>query len=443
MPDNVYVKPATEANRVKVATDEVGSQDSAVHYPIYKIASGGDGEASLISEANPLPILAGKGDLTTDAWGIQKTSSPQSIFHGLWTFDIPQSMWFMYENGTQVYTSTNIVSNGGVAQLTTDVTNAVLLLESRECPRYQPNRGHLFSCAGWFPNKTNDGIRDFGLFTTENGAFFRLKPDGLLYAVIRRGGSEVYEQVIDTSGLTNFDVEKSNIYDIQFQWRAAGNYLFYIGNPGTGTSQLVHTINYLGTLTSASIENPALPVAAKATRTTENVVMNLSCADITSENGRTDTEQYISAYAEAVSVGTDTPVIVLRSPLQINSETNTRTVSLARISFTCTKKAVFKFWTTRAASDITGATYKPVGSGSYLETDSTDMDATAVRATAATIANMRFITAIPVEAATRIPVDNPYRGRIEFPIVRGDYLVITCTAASAAADVVMECGEQI
>ena len=118
-------------------------------------------------------------------------------------------------------------------------------------------------------------------------------------------------------------------------------------------------------------------------------------------------------------------------------------MSLARISVTCDKKATFKVWMTRDATQITGATYKPVNAGSYVESDSTDMDATAVRATSVTTSNMRFITAVPVEAGVAREIDNPYRDKIEFPIVRGDYLVITCTANTALADVVVEWGEQL
>lgn len=38
MGNNVFVRPATELNRVQVATKEVGSQDQAVHYPLYIMA---------------------------------------------------------------------------------------------------------------------------------------------------------------------------------------------------------------------------------------------------------------------------------------------------------------------------------------------------------------------------------------------------------------------
>ena len=399
----------------------------------------------IVTEFYPLPVTIGLGELTRDAWGVQKTSTPVSIFHGMWTYDIPSSMWFMYENGTQVYASTDVISTGGVAQLLTTASNTVLLLESRHCPRYQPNRGHLFSTAGWFPDKTADGVRDFGLFSDENGVFFRLKADGLLYAVLRRAGVEVLEEEIDTSVIPNFDVEKSNIYDIQFQWRSAGNYKFYIGDPATGTSTLVHSFDLLGTLTSASIENPAQPIAYKATRTTENVQMNIGCADVTSENGEMfDRQQYYSTYAENVAVnGTDAPVIVIYNPLQINSETNTRSLMLARITVLCSKKSTFKVWVTRTASNITGATLQTINAGSYVQCDSPDMNPSAVRATSVTTSGMRFVRSMNVEAAALNSVDNPDSNRIDFLMVRGDYIVITCTAATATAEVNVEWGEYI
>ena len=192
----------------------------------------------IITDDLGLLVKVGAGDLTLDAWGVNKVSMPISLFHGLWTFDIPQSQWFMYENGTQVYSSTNIVSTGGIAELTADATKTSVMMESRECPRYQPNRGHLFSFAGWMPDKTNDGIREWGVATTENGVFFRLKADGLLYAVLLRNSVETHEELIDTSVLTGFDVEKNNIYDIQYQWRSAGNYKFFIGDPSKGQVHL-------------------------------------------------------------------------------------------------------------------------------------------------------------------------------------------------------------
>ena len=375
--------------------------------------------------------------INTDAWGNQIVSLPHSLFHGMFSFDVPQTKWMMYENGTQTYTSTDITSSGGAGKILTTATNHTLVVESRTCPRYQPNRGHRFSTALWCPSKTADGIREWGLGTDENRALFRLKPDGKLYAVLRSNNIQTYEAEIDTSGIAGFDVEKGNVYDIQFQWRGVGNYYFYIN------LQLVHTVANLGTLTALSIKNPAMPVRFAAQRVTEDVAIYIGCADITTENGSGEQLEYGSAYAANVAVTTDTPVIVLHQPMTIAGATNTRDLTLARISFTCSKKAVFKVWMTRTSSDITGATYVATNYGSYVECDSPDMHATAVRATAATIANMRLITAVPVEASVPREVTNPWPSEIVFPLVRGDYLVITCTAATATADVVIEFGEHI
>ena len=49
MADNILVEPGKK-NAVNVATDEVDS----VHYPIYKMATGADGEAELVDSDNPL-----------------------------------------------------------------------------------------------------------------------------------------------------------------------------------------------------------------------------------------------------------------------------------------------------------------------------------------------------------------------------------------------------
>jgi len=379
----------------------------------------------------------GYGELTADAWGVQKVSLPFSRFHGMFTFDVPPTKWMMYENAVQVYTSTVITSTGGAGRLRTSAAISSVLIESRTCPRYQPNRGHLLSTAAWMPDKLADGVRELGLGNAQNSVVFRLKSDGLLYAVLISNSVQTYEQVIDTSRVPGFNVEKGNIYDIQFQWRGVGNYFFYINNVK------VHTVANLGTLTSLSIQNPAMPARIFAQRTTEDVEINVGCVDISSENGSYEQLEYGSAYATAVPVTSDSPVIIVRQPLLIGTEVNTRDLTLARISFTCSKKGTFKVWSTRDPSLITGATFKTVNQGSYVETDSPDMNPSAVRATAVTLTGMRFITAVPVQALVPREVNNPWPDEIKFPIVRGDYIVVTCTAATAEADVVIEWGEHI
>lgn len=404
---------------------------------------------SYINTTNPLAVSLsnqglGAGELKFDAWGIQKVSLPHSLFHGLWTFDIPSTMWFTYTNGTQVYgtAGTSFVNSvNSQAVIMNQTTSTCSRMESRECPRYQPNRGHLFSTALWCPNPTI-GTREWGLQTNENGIFFRLK-DGNLYAVRKSGGVQKEESLIDTSNLIGFDVSKGNIYDIQYQWRGVGNYNFYIGCPEDGVSKRVHQMKLLGTLTELSMENPALPIRFCSMGTSTDTSIHVGCADISTENGIDDFEIFRSAYSEAVAVTTNTPVIIIHSPLLFKGQTNTRSATLARISVNCSKKATFKVWGTRNSANITGATFKDLPGGSCLQSDSTDMDATAVRATSVTTTSLDFITSIPVEAASPRALDNPYKGVMDLRIVRGDYIIITCTSPTAVAECVVEWGEQI
>lgn len=376
------------------------------------------------------------GQLTADAWGIPKVSLPHSIFHGLFTFDIPPSQWFTYHGATQVYTTANIISSGGAAIVQANAAQPSVTLESRATPRYQPNRGHLYSTALWMPLPAADAVRDFGLSTVENGVYFRLTKLGL-YAVLFSGGVETRVELVDTSKVPGFDIAKGNVYDIQYQWRGVGNYKFFINLVE------VHAFANLGTLTNLSLEDPALPAIFRAARITEDAVIHIGCVDITSENGGDDRLQYASIYADVALNGTNQPLVVTRNPLQINGKTNTRMTELSRITLTCDKKATFKVWSTRSPSAIVGATLATLGGGSFVQTDSPESVTGAVRATSVNTALLQLITVIPVQANISRSTDNPFQGRIDFPLVRGDYLVITADVVSGNCDAVVEWGEAI
>lgn len=387
-------------------------------------------------------IIAGVGDLITDAYGVQKVSLPTSLFNGLFVFDIPPA-WFKYENGSLVGASTAITSVNSQASIVADAVITTAKLESRECFKYRANRGHLVSMSITCPSKTAGGIREWGACTNENGVFFRLKADGLLYAVLRRNSVEVLEEEIDTSVLTSFDIEKNNLYDIQFQWRGAGNYKFFISNPATGQSKLVHTFSLIGTLTTSSIYNPALPACFKSTYTTQTVTLIVGCVDITSENGNTQKEQYYPAAANNVATAiTGTPILCIHVPDQIGGQTNTRSVNFLRVSVFCDKKATFNIYAARNPAAITGATFVAMGGGTYVETDSPDISAGAVRATAYNTALMvnRYTASTAAGIRNLIELPGKYEGKLA--LVRGDYLVITCSATAGTADVLFEFGEE-
>lgn len=436
MSDNIRVFGSQKSGSVSVATDEIGG----THYPIYKMSFGVDGAVTQVSASDPLPVelpddplpvRLGFGELNNDAWGHPKFTQPVSLFHGMWTFDIPASMWLIYEDGAEVAnaSSTGCTSVSGAANLDTTGGLTSVEMSSRRHPRYQPNRGHLFSTALICPDATADGVRDWGLFTPDNGVFFRLKADGKLYAVIRSGGSETHEEEIDTSSVAGYDVTKGHVYDIQFQWRGVGNYKFYID------LVLVHTFSFLGTLTELSVQNPALSAGFLCTKTTEDVSMVVGCADITSEGGSVDRLQYFSAEHER-STGTTNqiPLISIMSPATIGGEHNTRDLRLVRVSGGAGAKVTFRLYTTRDATALTGASFGAV-SGTQTLVDTT--------ATAITTAKCTLVMTFRVPANGMESISNPDPDRIDFVIVHGGYLILTVDGANTNVDGTIEIGEEI
>ena len=402
------------------------------------IASVTPGLAALAS-GGTTPVSMGVGDLTVDVWGTPKISIAHSLFHGMFTFDVPPSMWFIEEDGVEVLNADSVgatSANGALVVNTAGLTSVTV--NSKRHPRYQPNRGHLWSSALILPGKLLNGVRDFGLFGENNGVFFRLKSDGNLYAVLRSGGVETHEELItipDT--FVGFDVEKGNIYDIRFQWRAVGDYFWYIGNPATGASELVHRIYNLGTLTALSMENPSLMLAFKATNTTEDVTMLVGCADVSSENGSSTSEQYGEASAEVAGISVGDGVLAVRNPLLApNGEMNTRDLRLARIIIGADKKSVFKVYQTRDATAVVGGTWLAAKTGSFVESNST--------ITSVDVAKMEPFTTFRIAAGAQRERENPSQLTIDFFGIHGDYLVIVCTEGSSVlVDAAIEYGEEI
>ncbi len=386
-----------------------------------------------VSAFNPLPIASGAGDLTLDAWGTPKFVQPFSLFHSVWTFDVSPKLWLFYENGIEVVTSTRITSYNSMLSVASGATlNNSSRAVSKRNPRYQPNRGHLFSTAVFLPSKTALGERNFGVFNTENGVFFRLKSDGKLYAVLRNNSVDVLEELIEPD--FNVDYEKGNIYDIQFQWRGVGNYKFFIGDPATGTIKLVHTFSILGTATALTVSNPALPVCYESINKGAAVTLYSGCCDVSSEGGTDEKQYYTSSIALNKTVNTNTPILAIRQPATISTRINTRDILLSRVTINASKKAAVGMYVTRDATAFTGGSWSAIH-GSYVEENST--------ITSVDFAKLSQVTIFNCEAGVSKETVNPNKDIIQFWLVHGDYLVLVGTAAGALVDAVIEFGEEI
>lgn len=384
----------------------------------------------------------GLGDLTTDAWGTQKVVFDTSLFHGLFTFDVPASMWVIHEDTVEVANASSTratsikgrlnVTSGGAATNTT-------IVESRRHPRYQPDRGAKYAASLGFKGANLDGILKAGLITAgENGVYFKTIGDGELYACILNDGVETHSEKITLP--FELDITKGNIYDIRLQWRGVGDVEYFAGNPNTGLLERVHKIKFLNTLDEGlSIRNPAFGICYQAENVTQEVSLWSGCSDITSEGGYVDREQYAEHTADRVvsSGATAGGVIALRNPnLAPNGQTNTRDISLARITVTADKKSTFKVYRTRDLSAITGGSWEGHALGSFVEINTTF--------TALDFAKLDSFSSFKPAAGATIIKDNPAKDTIDFYVVHGDYLVVACTSGvNVAAEVSIEWGEEI
>ena len=316
------------------------------------------------SVSDPLITRSG-APLSLDAWARPKSITDRSLISGMFTNSIiPASVFREWFNGTELTAFSNATSSSGLLNLEAGATlNDETVLDSFRSPRYEPNRGHLYSASVLLPSTTALGQRDFGMFTEENGAFFRLKSDGNLYACRRTthngSGTTTTEELIDLSPLgVGFDLSLGNIYDIQMQWRGVGNIKFFIGSPSLGYSVLVHTMDILGTLADLSIANPALPIAYGCTNLGANVVIQSGCVDITSEGGSDENHLYGSISVDNQSgqiagSGFNVPMLVVRNKTQYNSLRNMRDIQALSIYAYSDQKAFVRVWATRDATAIT------------------------------------------------------------------------------------------
>ena len=397
-----------------------------------------------LGNINNTVISLSNNDLGVDAWGRPKMSLDNSIFHALFSFNIPVSKWYETFNGVK-QTFTNVTSKNGALNIVSGGTlNDKTNLRSYRNLRYEPNRGYLYSTSCIFENPNGLMNRSFGSGNSENGAFFRLE-SGVLYGVVRTtvdGVTTEDKAVLDTTGI---DLSKGNVFDFQFQWRGVGNYRFFINLKDVGG------FYYLGTLTNLSMANPSLPVFFESENLGDNDAMIFGCVDITSEGGKDNGKTYgsvsISNLSGQVPInGFNVPVIAIRSKPTIGGLENTRdTLALLASAYSDTR-SILRIWATRDFTAITpnNQSWKDFGDGhlEYIEYDNPDV------ATPMTFntAKATLIFGCRVGTDTTYATSALFEGRTDIYLTPSDMFIFTMhkdNGGAANVGVTFEFAEEI
>jgi len=396
----------------------------------------------------------GKG-INLDAWGKQKVAQDFSLLHGMFTYDIPLATWKEEHNDVEEIGSfTDATSLNGKLHLTSTATpGQTRALRSFAHPRYEPNRGHLYSVSMFLPDPTNDGYRDFGLFTKESGYFFRLKSDGL-YACRRTTANSTTTDTEEPITVPfDIDFAKGNIYDIQFQWRGVGNIKFFIGNAVTGTSELVHTMSLLNTLTELSTFNPALPIAFQCENVTDEVVIEAGCVDATSEGGKNYDGTYgaitMDTNTGSVSIpgsgSYNTAIMAVHSKATHNSLVNTRDALNLGLTAYSDQRSVVKVWITRDPTAVS------IGTQAWVDYRDANIEYMIRDSGAGTPMSLDTAKA-DNQFASRVDQDAPFPSDAVFDkaaslvLTPGDYIIFTIhreTGGTANVGVTYEFSEYV
>jgi len=309
-----------------------------------------------------------ESDLTNTVWGIRKVAQDLSLFHWIWTYNIPQAYWRIAENWTALVdtdTSTKCVSSLWQMNINSwatiwDITH----LHSRRHPRYQPNRWHYYATAWYIPNPTATWIREWGLLSNWSSVLFRLT-DWVLKWVMTNSVWTTKEVTLDLPVWA--DLSAWNLYDIQYHWRWVWNYYFYFN------LKLVWVITNLWTWTQVSTANPAMAVHYRCENTDwTDVAMSFGCVDVTSEWWQKEWLTYVACTNEiGATQGRDIswynqPLIIMRVKETLYWLANTRDSILNRMSASSDQKSTMTMWRTR---DETAFSWTEYNDWNYVDAE--------------------------------------------------------------------------
>jgi hypothetical protein len=365
-------------------------------------------------------------DLWANAWGWAKMTFDYSLFHWMWTTEIPFRIWRTYENWVEIiaYSSVNIISLNWTAVIKSGATAwNYSVMQSRNSPRYQPNRWHLYSTALMLPDKQN-GVRWWGLWVMNWWSapymwiFFKLSWWKLYASLYNLWVEFKTEEITLPDDMQDIDLEKWELFDIQFQWRWVWDFFFFIN------LRLVHTIKNLWTLDYVSIANPALPsmYLSENVDWTE-VEIRVWCVNIDSEWWQNEWLTYTwIVNADDVSVSSKSPpvaLLVVYNKLIHKTGINRRDVRLLRMILWTDNASRFQFLRTEDASAFTWLSLIDRYDDSVLQYH----DVSLSWAVVVDINKCDTITRWPVSNLMPFVLWNP-SDKIDFIINPWDYLII-------------------
>lgn len=334
-----------------------------------------------------------------DVWGRPISVGLQSIFDGIFDYEVPGELFRYKQTGTGATAS----RDSGILVLNTGATtNDCALVESRSHPKYQPDREHRFSTATMGMDIGAGALYEFGYGSAgiDNSRFFIgfqiNTTTGTRRGVLRRyisvsdntnhtDGGGIAEEEYVSLDLTGIDLTKNCLWDITFQWRGAGDTFFWVRQGEIW--KLAGRLSRLGVANSASIAIPTLPVRffIKNLGTAVSRVIKFGCVTVTSVGGTENTKKLYpwstANISKSIVSGTNVPIIAIKTAHFNRGYPNMRDAYLLSAICSGNTAGSFVIWKTYD-SNVTGGSWSNIddSSGLLVNTTATSFSTTGAKA---------------------------------------------------------------
>ena len=328
-----------------------------------------------------------------DAFNRIRVSSPFGIFENKNLFNKNDNQFEERTNG--VGASISYLSNESAVKLEVGTASGEYAI--RQTSRYHayvPGKSHFIVMTGVMGASKDGNTKRLGYFDDKNGLFFEYS-DNIFYIVHRSNASG---SVVDTkisqsdfnfdtldgtgkldknpSELT-LDLNKSQIFEISFQWLGVGQVIFSLNLDGKKT--IIHKIFFANNSDTVYMATPSLPCRYETRNTaltTSISSMKEICMSVVSEGGY-NLPGFEFAASNGItprSLTTRVPVFAIRLLDSFGGKDNRRTIRILHgHSFAIGSNILFEIGHVHNPSAIT-ATWSAVGGGSAAEY-STDITA--------------------------------------------------------------------
>lgn len=352
----------------------------------------------------------------TDAFGRSRMSNPLTIFDSKQLVDKQPLFWddqlVSGSGGASTYNSNQASTTLSVSTSTA----AVRVRQTFQRFNYQPGKSQLVVLTGILGTGGTGITKRFGLFDVSNGLFFeqsgttlgvgvRTKTSGTVVDTVRPQSGWNIDKMDGTgpSGLT-FDVTKTQIFIIDFEWLGVGTIRF--GFRISGKTYYVHQIDNANSLSLVYMSTPNLPLRYEITNSGSGAANSIThiCTTVISEGGSSNTgfPGNVNRDATALTTLNDTSLYPLLA-IQLKTGYEGATIDISKFSIICTSTAAYR-WALLLNPTVAGTALSFTGvTNSAIQADVARTNATTV--TGGTVLDSGY-TQASAEASTEVTIKN-------------------------------------